>query len=402
MGCNQSKERLPISKPAEAPKAEEKRVLVPDPVRVDSPKPKPADPRPVTPERENSKGPRMKSPPPAAVMDSSSSSSEIAMDAVVAEVLGKFECNEGHPLVWWTDIPFFYNSTYGGTSISCNKCSKSYSTASWHCRECNYDLCEDCAAKHEKTPHVMHCENAHELVWSPETVGLYDEEFNSPSFSCNTCKNCKQEPNWNCDECKYDCCIQCGIDAGFNPPQNLIVCDQGHLLHPDRFERTEEEDYLLRCNACVKDIETVDLYRCGKCEDYDMCMNCVHERIAKMVPHPDFKCIERKALVLKQVDGVDEEFRCSSCGKGEMKKAFACEECKTCYCLRCSKKMALGLNTCHKKKCPNGHQLAWDVVPTSETGAIECNVCGKENRAGHFRCEECGYCVCINDIGSHS
>ena len=321
----------------------------------------------------------------------------------------KFECDNGHELIWHTDIPFHYMKITETPMIECSRCKIAYSSAGWHCRECLYDLCENCSLEFDKPRQFMKCEEQHELFWSPETVGIYKE--NSPSsvgFRCNGCKKALIEPNWHCDHCSYDICIACGIKNGFKPPLNLLVCDKEHVLKQMDVVQEEADDYVLGCNLCSAVINDRIGFHCGECTevDFDICLKCANKSISNMIPHPLYKCKEGKQLLLldnlpaiRQESG--EDCKCCSCGKENMNKAFICLDCCQCYCLKCSKKLYQSISALHKMKCENGHQLSYSYVSKYDSKRFKCNICNELYGSGCFCCNACNFYVCIKDIQSY-
>ena len=289
----------------------------------------------------------------------------------------------------------------------------SYSCAGWHCRQCLYDLCENCALKFSKAPQFLTCKNNHELYWSPETDGIYKENNpDSIGFACNTCeRKALKEPNWHCDHCSYNVCVECGTANGFKPPLKMVTCDNGHILKQARLE--ENSDCELKCNACENEIKDKIYFHCEECEtpdhveDIDICCPCALRDNDNMRPHPGYLCREGKKLILlNDIQAIknltDEECKCSSCGKNDMERAFICLDCYECYCLKCSKKLYQGISTAHRKKCPKNHPLKWCYVSKYETHAFKCSVCNSRYISGVFSCLECSYDVCIKDIGAHN
>ena len=230
-------------------------------------------------------------------------------------------CPNNHVLSWFSDIPFHYQKLNGEAHFTCHFCSGLRGGGSWHCRICSYDICEDCAAAHGCIRPKILCDKGHEAVWCPQITGLYSSEFgNKKAFKCARCQATKKEPDWNCLECKFDCCLRCGVDAVYRPPFNLLVCEQEHLL--DHFILAEKElGNCSDCSACKTGINAKELYRCGLCEGYNVCLKCAQGRISRMVPHPVFLCLEGKALVFGDIKQ-NYKTRCSICTVDQMGKAY--------------------------------------------------------------------------------
>ena len=318
----------------------------------------------------------------------------------------KFECSNGHTYAWHTDTPFIYAKNGDSWNIFCEKCSNSFSKAGWHCRKCSADLCDTCALKFDKHPQNLFCENSHPLFWSPETSGLYKELCGFPGFVCKKCKQLIKEPGWNCDICNYDLCINCGIEAGFNPPINLIVCSEGHNLVFDAhiIEKYEKEHFSPKCDVCKTEISIEGCYHCDT-DDYDLCVKCSKTIISHLIAHPGFRCQQNKEMVLIELQSkreeTGEEIKCLNCDKDNHENGYFCDDCLQSYCLQCSRVIYRGILTSHEKKCSAGHGLNWVPYPKYESKMFRCNVCTDVFKTGCFSCDECNFDVCIKDIQNH-
>ena len=216
-----------------------------------------------------------------------------------------------------------------------------------------------------------------------------------------------KEPDWNCDICNYDLCIKCGIEAGFKPPINLIVCSEGHNLTFDAhiIENYEKGNFLPKCNICGTEISKEGCYHC-EADDYDICVECSKGILSRMTAHPGLRCKDDIEMVLIDLQNKREEtqkdIKCLNCGKEDYEIGYVCNDCLHSYCLQCSRLVYRGIIVSHEKKCPEGHGLLWYSVSKYENRQFRCDVCTNNFTTGCFSCQECEFDICINDIQKFS
>jgi hypothetical protein len=386
-----SNKNAPISKPGDIiPKLVPLSQFNTKPSKDPEPK-TPEDPKPKTPEDSGSKAPEEPESKP------------LEEPQVTAPGLGEFKCENGHDYIWYTDMPFHYQEIANDPKIRCNRCSLIYSAAGWHCRICLDDICENCALNYNKTPQTLKCKNQHTLFWSPEVPGIYYEVVQMLSFDCDICRLSKNEPSWNCSECNYDLCIECGKKQGILPPFNHLLCDEKHdlTIETEVPKNYVEDNANVLCNKCNKNLDQQTFYHCDAC-CYDLCLACASNLITNTAPHPAYLCTEGKKLTLKLLKPLrletGEDFECSSCGVYNKERGYACADCFLCYCLQCSREIGQGLSSFHRKKCPDGHQILWQNAVAYENQKFQCDVCKKIYKSGCFSCVGCNYDVCIKDF----
>lgn len=316
----------------------------------------------------------------------------------------KFECDSGHELLWYSDLPFYFYKLTQNWTIRCSVCQKIYSSAGWHCRSCNYDMCEDCAHHLGKETPKIKCDSGHECTWSPETVFLYNEINESRGFRCNICKETKFEPCWNCTTCFFDCCISCAIkDHKIHPPNDTLICTELHHLTYFRDIKSHISDEIaLVCDKCKSEFTEGECFCCQE-HGYDLCIKCAKKKICSTTPHPGYLCREDKKMKIEEVakkkeESGEDDIACEICKNGDMKYAYLCGDCMQCYCLKCSRELSKKIAKCHKLHCKNGHQLKWASSSAVEIKKFKCDTCAKSYSTGLFTCGECNFNICINHL----
>lgn len=315
----------------------------------------------------------------------------------------KFECDNGHDLLWYTDLPFHYFTVSSNWTLRCSICQSLYSCAGWHCRSCNYDMCIKCAEHLGKKAPELKCSAGHTCTWAPESVFIYKEESDSDGFICNICRSYKYEPNWNCVMCSYDVCISCAIETkNIHPPIDYLMCSENHHLkyYKDIQSHISSEVQLV-CDKCKTEITEGECFNCND-HSFDMCIKCAKKRMFRTIPHPGYQCNEGKKLKIEDIESIKEEtgkdIKCDICLRDNMKWAYLCGDCLQCYCLTCSRSLSKKIEECHKEKCKQGHQLTWTLSSEEEINKLKCSTCSKSFSTGSFSCEDCNFNLCIKDM----
>lgn len=142
--------------------------------------------------------------------------------------------------------------------IRCNECCELFSSSSWHCSSCNYDLCHNCKGD------ILCCQG-HVLVKSM-----------LKKFRCDGCLKVFKSEAWACDECDVDICVVCVEKLkAMNTKDNR--CEKGHLmrwrsninkLNLAMFNKPHYE-----CISCHKKFDKIGSLSCIDCKIYK-CISC--------------------------------------------------------------------------------------------------------------------------------
>ncbi|CAG9310653.1 unnamed protein product [Blepharisma stoltei] len=319
-----------------------------------------------------------------------------------------FTCDSGHALAWANDVPFHYKEISGTWMIFCNLCGKNFSTGCWHCRDCKYDVCEECGLAKNMTPPKLLCSESKELQWRCDVVSYYLTNYGSTSYSCNECQGIGDDAHWHCRTCLYDLCRKCGTKHGYKYPRLDMTCRKNHRL---AIENNIVEIYQTkyggfpRCDECRAPINSA-CQHCNEC-DYDLCDSCSSYYSGPIGPHPGFLCPEEH--ILHYADscsyyesiGKPKSFMCNGCKLTKAEECFHCRKCCFDLCNDCADSLALHLSSPYTKKCENDHLLRWNNKSSKNYsgGAYSCNECGEIfSKVGSFNCAECSYDICIRDM----
>mmetsp|Transcript_12722 Transcript_12722/g.12856 ORF Transcript_12722/g.12856 Transcript_12722/m.12856 type:complete len:607 (-) Transcript_12722:23-1843(-) len=319
-----------------------------------------------------------------------------------------FTCDSGHALTWANDVPFHYKEITGSWNIICDFCGKKFSNGSWHCRDCKFDVCEECGLAKNMTPPKLLCSESKELLWKCDVVQYYIANYGSRSYSCNECQQAGEDAHWHCRTCLYDLCRKCGTKKGYKYPRFDVTCRKGHHLSIEhKIVEIYEAKYgcTPRCDECRTGID----YACQHCSecDYDLCDSCFNYYSAPIGPHPGFLCPEDH--ILHYTDsasyyesiGKPKNFVCNGCKMTKAEECFHCRKCCFDLCNECADSLALFLSSPYTKKCENDHLLLWNNKTSKNYsgGAYGCNVCGEiYSKVGSLSCSQCLYDICIRDM----
>ena len=102
----------------------------------------------------------------------------------------RWKCSSGkHNFKWSTDNTFYYYKIQRDWNIFCSICKEnSFSKPSWHCRECNEDVCEKCGEEFFEILGIqkLKCRKNHDLQFAPDTCAYNKEVLKTVyHFKCN-------------------------------------------------------------------------------------------------------------------------------------------------------------------------------------------------------------------------
>jgi hypothetical protein len=141
------------------------------------------------------------------------------------------KCPLNHEMKWSIFVTFQSFKSSNSFYISCDKCSFTFSSSCWNCSSCDYKLCEKCGNEiGSKSPKIK-CLKNHELIWKPDTCFYYNMKGLGFGFTCKSCQIMKTEPSWNCRDCNFDLCKDCGIkNFNLKPLFYTPKCGEFHTL----------------------------------------------------------------------------------------------------------------------------------------------------------------------------
>ncbi|KAI5066243.1 hypothetical protein GOP47_0018867 [Adiantum capillus-veneris] len=175
-------------------------------------------------------------------------------------------------------------------------CSFILSGCRWTCRQCkNFQLCERCYAAEQNLDewamHPMNSKEAHQLAPKPvETLAdtkdkdevMESEFFDTRQAFLSLCQG---------NHYQYDT---------LRRAKNSSMMVLYHLHNPTA------PAYVTTCNACHRDIETGQGWRCESCPDFDICHQCYTKDDSikhphKLVPHPSAADRETQSKEARQL-----------------------------------------------------------------------------------------------------
>ena len=129
-------------------------------------------------------------------------------------------CKNNHPIKYYEDTSEYYKSRtgIGGYNIGCDNCGIVFGGGSWHCRKCQYDLCNSCIKRADSQINSrklakslspedcnLTCAKNHPLKYCIDT----SEYYNGHNIRCDYCGIIFHGASWHCRPCKYDLCDRC-------------------------------------------------------------------------------------------------------------------------------------------------------------------------------------------------
>lgn len=120
-----------------------------------------------------------------------------------------FTCFKGHNVAYSDDQILLYERRNGHKTFRCNGCKNLFpNVMSYHCRRCDFDLCNSCFEVINKGISKgisRRCTRGHELRWCSDTCEFYRNPYN-----CDLCsENYNRLGSFHCRECKFDLCVKC-------------------------------------------------------------------------------------------------------------------------------------------------------------------------------------------------
>ena len=244
----------------------------------------------------------------------------------------KLKCTNNHELLWKSDVSMYYESKGKGHNFLCKRCNARKDETHWHCRECKYDICQDCGSEQNYPPIIdgITCPQFHSL--QKETRNALLTRRRLKDISCDRCKHSFAGKCYTCEQCSYVLCGECRsflkCPAAGHP---VIRCQTGHLL---RWIKKRA----FFCNCCEKNM-TQERYKCKQC-DFDMCAECSNALLRLIFSNTE-KTHGAQSHPLawnpnpKKSNGGNPVF-CNTCGvqprRGGM---FSCKQCSNNYCVLC-------------------------------------------------------------------
>lgn len=290
-------------------------------------------------------------------------------------------CLKGHSLKWSYVVPHLYAIKSKGYYINCSLCEIQYSKPSWHCDQCDYNVCEECSDGFDIKSPQLECMNSHVLLWRSDVSMYYQQNRREHYAVCNICQISKDEDHWHCRECCYDICQECAYNAGFSPIIIPALCKENHPL----IEKTSA--FGCSCNKCNDFI--VDIYyACTNCT-YFLCEKCYKESCASIPAHPIVSCGSVLLHTIRWKNTM--EFMCRFCLCKKTEECFFCEICNFAACADCSYTLILEIMSNVKILDSRGHEILWN----SRHKKSFCIECKKIYQSGAFRCNICKEDICV-------
>jgi hypothetical protein len=124
-----------------------------------------------------------------------------------------------------------------------------------------------------------HCTNGHVMVISDYNEGGY-----RAGYECNTCCAVKRGLRWLCKDCTDDFCFSC---EPVQPMQPTCGKNSEHILER-RTTNPKEYRGSARCDKCRRTnlAQDPEFYHCKDGCEYDFCLKCATEQIAKAAASP--------------------------------------------------------------------------------------------------------------------
>ncbi|CAG9329054.1 unnamed protein product [Blepharisma stoltei] len=331
------------------------------------------------------------------------------LTASVEELDKPFSCHRGHTLKWYNDAPFYYQEAYKTWLISCDACKKGFSSGCWQCRDCEYDICEECGLSKKMIPPKLKCGENKELMWRCDVNQFYAANYNAFSYTCNQCHEIGEDAHWHCRSCLFDVCRKCGEKSGYKFPKSAFTCKKNHPL---TLESNIVDLYMSKfggkplCDECRAAIKSSSQH-CQECF-YDLCEACSIFYNQPIGPHPAFVCTEDHVLhyfdspSYYESVGLPKSFRCNGCSQVKEEECFHCNKCNFDLCNDCADSLATYFSSpSFNRTCKEGHLLEWNnkVCKNYQGGLYVCKKCNEQfSGVGSLSCAQCSYDICIKDI----
>ena len=199
-------------------------------------------------------------------------------------------CDKNHYLIWHGDVGKYYKESGFDPVIRCKYCKAAMRRSSWHCRECNFDLCSTCrdwVVDSEKFDcKYLKCWENHSLLLSNKLKDFYKKKFGTEKYSCRTCNTQQEGHSLHCRRCFYDICIGCKESIqGYSPLVEKVKCDAGHGLvwAPDVCKMYKEKFKVHKyvCHLCAKSFVGGGSFNCFQCM-FDICVACISKTVTQV------------------------------------------------------------------------------------------------------------------------
>lgn len=121
----------------------------------------------------------------------------------------KMKCDNNHELLWRPDADMFYESKGQEHKFKCRSCNLFKDEAHWHCRSCEYDICQSCGINKGQSSLCgsTKCSNNHQLSHSIARAVNLGGLILAPK--CNCCGVNFSGSSYTCDQCSYYLCPDC-------------------------------------------------------------------------------------------------------------------------------------------------------------------------------------------------
>jgi hypothetical protein len=195
--------------------------------------------------------------------------------------LSAMKCDRKHTLRLANDVTKYYLSL-GFPGWSCDICKENYTSASWHCRQCRFDVCPPCHSYYSRNPPINAagalCFKGHSLIKSKDNKTYYRERFDSISYQCNGCREVYDDESNQCRRCQFDLCDRCVYIIDRCMTKGIRQkCTNNHPL-TWHYDATEFYKMEVRCDFCRKVYSNIGTFQCRACK-FDMCLNCASRNI---------------------------------------------------------------------------------------------------------------------------
>ncbi|OMJ84811.1 hypothetical protein SteCoe_13998 [Stentor coeruleus] len=313
-------------------------------------------------------------------------------------------CSKMHQMEYREETSTYYLIKFGTYNIFCDYCKSTWQGGSWHCNQCNFDICETCKSDQLKKECLeddcdMKCWNEHQLYYYTNTVEFYSRKNEIIGYvKCQKCYFNITDSSYSCRICNFDLCLQCKNDIIMPKKQK---CPNNHYL---TYKFLAYRDYLI-CNNC--DIKfTISSYSCINC-NYNLCSSCftsenLIQTLSEKCPSGHNLVYSDHQIQLYKALYNTEEFTCNSCGnKFITKKNYHCSPCEYDLCDNCYNILHKGMENGINKVCKRNHVLKYyHDSSIYYRGEVYCRICNKSrNKIGSFHCRKCQYDICIPCAG---
>jgi hypothetical protein len=234
----------------------------------------------------------------------------------------KLRCLKNHDLIWRPDSSFYYKTKKNRDFFTCFSCKTFQSSPSWHCRDCEVDLCIECGKKGNQDPLVI-CGKCKKSVEFEVKINV------SSSENCEVCKRNSVENFMVCKNCKFSSCGNCWKDFKYSGAHPVLSCPEDLLLE---WHRARTFD----CNVCFEEKKEVH-FRCRSCK-FHVCVKCSGILILNVMKYGTKTHLGGKHQIVwtshpyKSNDGT---VACVLCNVTFLGGMFSCKFCKKNYCILC-------------------------------------------------------------------